>query len=615
MGFFKNKLNVFLVVVLTSLVVVAVVLGIKFFNKPVTTVVDFSNMSESEIIAWASDNGFTDKVEIKHEFDEEIEKGKVIYQSIKPGEEIGDSLIIIISDGKDETGLIEIPKDKLSTYDDALNWFNDNKFTNVKYISDDSSELDDGKIISIDPLKAKPDDQITVKYAGKALIKVPDFSSYSVDKLKTWANENSISVEYKYISSEKPKDTILDQSVTSGNTISSGSKLVITLSNGDNKKTATIPGTYLGIEEEKFLKTLKDLGFTNFIKDEMTYFSTKSAKGTIFSYDDGTFPIDQKINYAISAGKYEYTKGDFEDKSVTTVKSLIEDLNKRNAHITLKTTSKTSSSHTKGNVYDCSSEFSNPNTTISCSLSGTEEDAPKKAYIDPYKYLGYSESKFIKALNDLGFKNLKKETAITSKLYAKDTVCYYLPDGDVDTSKTIVYKLSLGSSDPGYVYTFDANEYNEKTLAVAQSVIDAYNKKGAGISLTYTEKETNNHKAGNLYDCSYSNKTVSCKLAVEKEEEPVVPPTPVVKEDCTIMSAETYQQIAASPAHNVKSFDDAKSFMTSQLSNAGFTNFTFNSIDTGDSGTILKISVNGSESYDTSKTYKSDVIIIVYIVE
>lgn len=71
------------------------------------------------------------------------------------------------------------------------------------------------------------------------------------------------------------------------------------------------------------------------------------------------------------------------------------------------------------------------------------KDPSKFGYIHPTEYLGYSEERFIKALNDLGYTNLKKVDEVYSN-FRKGNICYYLPDGNREYTDTIEYKVSLG---------------------------------------------------------------------------------------------------------------------------------------------------------------------------
>lgn len=507
--FFRNKTNVILIIILIILLGAGGFFAYNVLKEPTVKAIDFSNMTETEIVSWAKENGVSDKIEFKHEFDDSIKKGYVIYQSIKEGDDITNNVVIIISDGSDKTGCIDIPIDNFKTKDEIEAWFKENNFINVTFEFVEGSDMKDYEIISVDPISAKPEDKVVVKVASGTLVEVPDLSHYSDEEINAWSKENNIKVIYEYKTSESAKGAILSQSVKAGEKVSNGSSITLTISSG-NASTATIPGNYLGIEESKFISNLKELGFTNLKKDEVTYYSVTSKKGTIFSYDDGTFPTTQTIKYAISEGKYELNSSAFNDQTLTKAKELVDALNKRNAHITFKTTDSESDSHTKGTVYDCTSSFDSPNTTISCkyakdgkessSESSTPSDPNATAYISEYGYLGVSESEFTTALKNKGFTKLTKIDSIYSTR-GKGQICYYLPDGDQKLSTEIKYKVSLG--------TF-ADEVNGKTLSEAKKLINAHDN----ISLRTTSVNTSSYPNDTVYNCTYSNSMVSCSLAV-----------------------------------------------------------------------------------------------------
>lgn len=131
----------------------------------------------------------------------------------------------------------------------------------------------------------------------------------------------------------------------------------------------------------------------------------------------------------------------------------------------------------------------------------------------PNNLLGIKEEDFIKKLNDLGFKNLKKDTikyySFTSK---KDTIFSY-DDGTYDKRKTINYAISLGD----YPTAFDAKEYNNKTLTDVNSLVKKYNDLNAHITLnTNTKKTSDNNLVNKVDNCKASKKDnksiITCDL-------------------------------------------------------------------------------------------------------
>lgn len=608
MSFFKNKLNVVLVIVLSVLICVGTVLGIKVASKPKVIVDDFTMASEEDVMLWAVDNKVVDSLILEHQNDDSIEKGKVIYQSIKGGDKLSGTLTVVVSDGPDVKNTISIPIETFKTKTDAENWFSQNKFLNVKYEYENiaDSSKDEDSIISISKTSATREDEILVKIATHKNIDVPDFSKMSDDRIDEWSKENGVTVKIEYAASSFSKGTYLKQSIQAGEKTSAGSTIVVSLSSGDDK-TVSVPATYLGIGENEFLLNIQKLGFTKVEKDSNTYYSVSSKKGTIFSYDDGQISTDKTIKYALSEGKYEYTKGQFDNMELSKVQALIKTLNDRNAHITLNTTDVSTTDYANGYVYNCSSSFKEPyNTTISCSLAKNGNStnptvSGKTGYIDPNYYLGKSEDKFKNDLKKEGFTNVQKGESIFSNLYSDGTICYYLPDGTQDLSTKIIYKVSLGK--------FDASKFNSKTVNEANNVIASYNNKGASLKLSTTNKETSSYDSETLFDCSLSGSTVSCKLAVSKssEPEPEQPSTDPVEETGDILAFAVLQNTKVS-----SSYEETKNLISSYFSK--FTNVTVQegNSDEYDAGIILSISVDGNTSY-LPGSYKVSTPIVITI--
>ena len=504
MNFFKSKLNVVLLFILLALLGVGGFFGYKMFIKPDVLAINFSDMSSQEISAWFNDNKLSDKLVIEEDYDDTVAQGRVIYQSVKEGDPIKNKVTVIISKGKDPNSKFDIPADS-QTYDSIKLWFSEHGFNNVSYTYTDNSEVESGKVLSVNPSKASPDEAITVEIAGKEMLNVPDFSANTKTEIDTWAKDHNITVKYLYESSSSVKEGgVIKQSIAAGQNITEGGTITITLSQGD-VKTATIPATMLGTSEDSFLKAVKDLGFTSIKKDTTTYFSVKSAKGTIFSYDDGNLPLNETINYAISAGQYTFDKTEYEGKSLTKVQEMVKEYNTRNAHITLETTEEKSNDVNAGNLYSCTSEFKSPNITISCKLSKGDGTTTKATL--PANLLGSSESDFLAKCKSLGFTNVvKDESGYYSTLNAKGTVAYYDPDGEMLTSTKITYRLSLGA------YSFNASDFNGKSLSDGEALIKKYNELNAHITSTIKTSGSGTSLSGCSSTKDGINTTISCKL-------------------------------------------------------------------------------------------------------
>lgn len=515
-------------------VVVTVSLGDDIENIK-TEVPDFSTYTKQQIERWGNRYGITLKID--YEYSDSVSEDSFISQSVSAGSEIngGDSLIVTLSGGKsdgteayiDETDYLGISESEFISKLNALGFKNLAK-SNTTYFSEN---LKEGTIYSYEDGTLK-----TSKTINYALCAGAYKFDASVFNGQTKTKAESLVADYKNRNA-RVSNTSLSISFESGDvnadkanevydcTISGAKISCKVYSNGES---AHVDETkYLGVKEEDFLNELKSLGFTNFTKSETTYYSTKLASGTIYSYDDGNIALSKSINYALSAGAYTFNASDFNGVSQETAKTKAEDLRKRNARlngslISIKFTDG-SSSGTKGNTYDCATSGS----TISCKVYGgsTNSNPSTTAYISEYGYLGYSEANFISALNKLGFSNLSKEsTTYFSANYGSGTIYSYTPDGNVKTSETIKYALSAGK------YTFNASEFNGISQSSAQSKVDGYRARSAKvngtlISINFTNGGTGG-TASNTYDCQMNGAVISCKLYTASDNPA---PTPAAK--------------------------------------------------------------------------------------
>ena len=621
MKLFKNKVNIILSLVLLILIGIGVILGLKFFAKPEVIVVDFKNMNEQEVLNWAKENEVEELIEFEHEYDDEIEKDKVIYQSLKEGEELTDSILIIISNGPDMSEYIVIPIDTIKTEEEFKTWLETSELTNVSFDYDNESELEEGTIISIKPDKAKKNDLVVVKVASNKSIDVPDFSYMSDKEISNWAKENNVKVNYVYETSSLEKDSFIKQSIKAGEKVAKNTVINITLSSGNQTKDANTayidPYDYLGQTEEKFTKALKDLGFTNVVKKEEVY-SSKYAKGTICYYlPDGKQKLDTKIEYKVSKGK----EGESETKSayIDETKYLgqteekftkaLKDLGFTNV---VKKEEVYSSKYAKGTIcYYLPDGNQKLDTKIEYKVSkGKEgESETKTAYIDPYDYLGQTEEKFTKALKDLGFTNVVKKEEVYSSKYAKGTICYYLPDGNQKLDTKIEYKVSKGKEGETQTNTayIDPNTYLGKTESEFTTAL-----KNLGFTNVVRKEDvySDNYAAGTV--CYYlpdGNQKLDTKIEykVSKGKEPTQEPPEVVK--ATILEFETMESF-----YSKQTYNDTKNAISNYFTNAGFTNVTYVGVESSVSvGTIVSIEVNGSTNYSSSTQYELNTPIRVSI--
>ena len=522
--FFSNKLNIFLTFLLLAIVGVCVWFAFTLFGNPFDKSIvaaNFSGMNKSEVEQWIADNKLDEtKYNYSFQYDETIEQNYVVYQSVKEGEVIKDSLTIVYSNGKDPNAVVDVTNEiNNMSADEARNWFAANGYTNVNFLYETSDTFEFGKFINVNPSSATKSEVITVTYSlGKNIndivTTVPNFSSYTENDIKEWAKQYAIDLSIKYEEHDIAKEgEFLSQSIAADKEIKGGQSIIVTLSSGKGDgNSKTIPDTLLGITENDFIAKLKELGFTNLSKSNITYYAESIEKGNIYSYDDGNFNVGKTINYALCEGKYTFDAKDFNDKTKAEAEKTATSLKNRNARVDGKSLSiefvKGDKNDEKAGItYDCAA---NKNVITCKYYDGTITDTTTgKTATIPGSYLYLSEKEFLAKLDALGFKKVSKiEPSKFSETIDEGCVWEY-EDGTFDLGKTIKYRLSAGK------YSFNANEFNGISKEDATNKANEYKNRNADqskLSINFKDGEANSSNAGKTYDCSYTYKTISCKL-------------------------------------------------------------------------------------------------------
>lgn len=521
--FFSSKLNIFLSVLLLAIISVCVWFAFTLFGNPFDksiVAVNFSGMNKTEVEKWIDDNKLDkSKYNYSFQYDEVIEQNYVVYQSVKEGEKINDSLTIVYSNGKDPSGAKDVASEiKNMSADEARKWFLVNEYTNVSFLYETSDVQEFGKLISVNPSNATKNDNITVTYSlGKSIedivTTVPNFSTYTELEIREWAKQYAVDLSIKFEEHDIAKEgEFISQSIPANKEIKGGQSLIVTLSSGKGDgNSKTIPDSYLGLSESDFISKLKALGFTNLSKSNTTYYAESIEKGNIYSYDDGTFSTSRTINYALSEGKYTFDAKEFNDKTKTDAEKVAANLKNRNARIDSKLiaiefVAGDKNDDKAGKTYDCAAS----KNAISCKVYSSDNSA--KALIPTNnQYLGKDPQTYIDACKKLGFTNFKKlDTTYFSTTLKKDTL-YSYDDGELSLGKTLEYALSAGP------YSFNANDFNGLTKDEASkkaSDLKARNARINGdlITISFTKGTSSSVGTGKVFDCTANKNNISCKV-------------------------------------------------------------------------------------------------------
>lgn len=446
--FFKNKTNILLLSMLVVLIGVAIYLIYSLVVPKGAVAIDFSNLTENEVLEWKAKEGIDDALfTIRYEYNEEVEKGHVAYQSIKAGESIGAGITIAISNGPDPNLEVELPSVDAMTKTSIKEWFDTNKFTNVVYEYVISETLEKDKVVALSKSgKVKRSDEIIVKIsagdnADGVKVTVPNFAEYTIEEISKWAEENFITVRYNHtVSSTYPDGKVIEQSVKPQTEVSVGEIITITISQGN------------GISVKDFYNSSRSAVDTwckeNNIKVSYSYVSSSKVKENL------VVSTDPKAGTLIGSGdtlKVYLSEGEKEKEEKVTVdanhlKKSEEEFVKYITGLGLKAN--------KGNV----AYFS---TTINAGLIYAYDDGEFKKgetinyylSVGPYKfsgseYNGKTKSQVSNLVNGYNERNAHitvKYNEVTSDKYQKDVV-FDCKSSTSGKNTTVTCSLSKGSA-------------------------------------------------------------------------------------------------------------------------------------------------------------------------
>lgn len=163
--------------------------------------------------------------------------------------------------------------------------------------------------------------------------------------------------------------------------------IVCTISAGPEAPAAPqivrVPDNMLNYSEDKFIQALKDLGM-GVSKNSATFYSTTIAKGNIFAYQDGDFPVGSVIRYNLSRGRYAFDPDMYNGKTKQEAKDYVASLNNLNAHVELVMNERETDNHPAGTVYKCQSDKDGIKTIVTCKLA----KKPTTQYVNLPNYVG-----------------------------------------------------------------------------------------------------------------------------------------------------------------------------------------------------------------------------------
>ena len=195
--------------------------------KDPSKIPDVVNMSNTKLTEWAVKNKV--KLEFVDKYDDSIKEGNVISCDKNKGDvvEQGSTIKVTISRGK-----LKMPSFK--NIDEFYEWADkyEIKYETKREFSD---SVKAGEVISYSVKKGqviKNGEVITVTISDGKNCKVPDLKGLSKSDAISKLKKADLEYNFVYKNSDKAKDKVISQSISSGSEISCGTTVTVTLSNG-----------------------------------------------------------------------------------------------------------------------------------------------------------------------------------------------------------------------------------------------------------------------------------------------------------------------------------------------------------------------------------------------
>ncbi len=479
---FNDKNTIKLLGILITITIIAISAGLFYFSTPnAINVIDFKDKTVEEVKTWINENKLEDQVDLIYQYSEDHEKNTVISQSIMANEVLDkdSTLTIEISNGPDPDLLILLPSLPDMSKDEIIKFFEDNKFTDVtyEYVTSTTISKDSFIEINVDDLEVRRSEMIIVTISiGEENVGVeltmPDFSDYSQENIKAWANTNNITVTFKtVVSTAVDEGKVISQSIKAGEMIKTGDSVTVEISGGQGVE---IPNLKKQTQEE-----VEEWAKENDIAvDFINYYADSTEKGKVISTtpSSGTLTSNATLKVYISLGSVVIP--DFVDKKEADVIDWLETTNdsiySKDNHITYEIKKDDSSNKEPGTILS-----TNPTknsvvklaTKVTITVANTKSvqvDSKSNITVDELKtYLEGLEMKLGTQTSSVYHDTISKGKVVRSD------------SGSKLVGTTINYTVSKGVFEHSSSYS---------SLSSCQSTVNTAHSQGAsGYSCTSTE--------------------------------------------------------------------------------------------------------------------------------
>ena len=190
---------------------------------------NLKKMSMVEITDWIIENKL--KIEFSNRYDDSVKENQVIEANYSKGDivEQGTTIEVVISRGS-------LVMEEFDNYEDFKQWA-DQYGISYEEQHEFSDDVPQGEVISYSYKKGetiKNGDSIIVTISDGSQCEVPDLIGMSRKEAIEALEDAGLNYNFVTQNSNKSKNTVIKQSISSGSKVSSGTTVTVTLSNGKN---------------------------------------------------------------------------------------------------------------------------------------------------------------------------------------------------------------------------------------------------------------------------------------------------------------------------------------------------------------------------------------------
>lgn len=226
--------------ILISVILILIIL-LYFLLSSLITVPNFVNGLSSVATKWGTNHKITIKIE--ETYDNKVEEGFVISQSISSGKKIrkNQTLTIVVSKGFDPNEKIKVPDLKAMTAEEIKEWKEKEDLSNVTIQEEYSNTVSKGEVISyeFDSVTVnennftRNDSLMIIVSKGIESISMEDFTNKTKEDIQKWCLEKGIKYEFKEVFHDTiTSGQMVSQSIQSGETIEKNSVVTFEISKG-----------------------------------------------------------------------------------------------------------------------------------------------------------------------------------------------------------------------------------------------------------------------------------------------------------------------------------------------------------------------------------------------